>query len=245
MESYTNFAKVYDEFMDQTPYDRWCLNILQIFREYGIPEHARILELGCGTGKMTRRLADKGYEMTAADNSLDMLEIAANMGNDHILYVLQDMTQLEMPAKADAVISICDCINYILTEEELSEVFVRVRNNMNEKGVFLFDINSRYKYENLLGQNTFAEDREEASFIWDNFYDEEDRVNEYQLSLFIKNEQGTYNKYEELHLQKAYDVEEIRNLLYQAGFGTVKVLDCDTMKPAKEDTERLYFIASI
>mgnify|MGYP000205331562 FL=1 len=90
----------------------------------------------------------------------------------------------------------------------------------------------------------FAEDREDASLYLDIFYDEEERINEYQLSLFIQNEQGTYNKYEELHLQKAYEQEEVVSFLYEAGFSSVRVLDAETMDEVKEDTQRLYYIVN-
>lgn len=244
MESYKDFARVYDEFMDQTPYDEWLLNILNVFKKYNIKENAQVLDLGCGTGKMARRLKKAGYQVTAMDNSMDMLEVAASEEDDGILYVLQDMVSLELPDQMDAVVSICDCMNYILEKEDLREAFTRVKRFLKEDGVFMFDMNSHYKYREILACNTFAEDREDASFIWDNFYDESDRINEYQLSLFIQNEQGTYNKYEELHLQKAYDEEEVKELLYEAGFTSVTVCDADTMEEVKEDTQRLYYIAN-
>ena len=104
---------MYDEFMDQTPYDEWLLNILNIFKEYKIDKDAQVLDLGCGTGKMARKLAREGYQVTAVDNSMDMLEIAASEEDDHILYVLQDMVSLELPQQVDAAVSICDCMNYI------------------------------------------------------------------------------------------------------------------------------------
>ena len=154
------------------------------------------------------------------------------------------MVSLELPENVDAAVSICDCMNYILEEEDLKEAFVRVKRFLKEDGVFIFDMNSHYKYREILACNTFAEDREDASFIWDNYYDDEDRINEYQLSLFIQNEQGTYNKYEELHLQKAYEEEEIKRLLQEAGFSSIRVLDAETMDEVKEDTQRLYFIAN-
>lgn len=244
MESYKDFARVYDEFMDQTPYDEWLLNILNVFKKYKIKENAQVLDLGCGTGKMARRLKNAGYQVTAVDNSMDMLEVAASEEDDGILYVLQDMVSLELPDQMDAVVSICDCMNYILEEEDLKEAFKRVKRFLKEDGVFMFDMNSHYKYQEILACNTFAEDREDASFIWDNFYDESDRINEYQLSLFIQNEQGTYNKYEELHLQKAYDEEEIKEFLYEAGFTSVMVCDADTMGEVKKDTQRIYYIAN-
>ena len=244
MESYKDFARVYDEFMDQTPYDEWLENILNAFHRYGIKDDAKVVDLGCGTGKMARRLAKEGYEVSAVDNSMDMLEVAASEEDDGILYVLQDMVSLELPEKMDAVVSICDCMNYILEEEDIKEVFQRVKKYLKGDGIFMFDMNSHYKYKEILACNTFAEDREDASFIWDNFYDETDRINEYQLSLFIRNEEGTYNKYEELHLQKAYDQEEILDYLREAGFSKVYVCDAETLEEVKEGTQRLYFIAN-
>ena len=122
MESYTSFAAVYDEFMDRTPYDQWYRNVQKIFKKYGVPEQGSILELGCGTGKMTRRLAAGGYDVTAVDASQEMLEIAKNSGDDGILYVLQDMAELELPGRVDAAVSICDCMNYLLEEEQLLRV---------------------------------------------------------------------------------------------------------------------------
>lgn len=107
----------------------------------------------------------------------------------------------------------------------------------------MFDMNSRYKYEQILAQNIFAEDREDASFIWNNFYDEEERINEYQLSLFIRNRQGTYDKFEEAHFQKAYDRVEICGLLRRAGFSQICVLDAETMGEPGETAQRLYYIA--
>lgn len=243
MESYTSFAMVYDEFMDQTPYDQWYQNILQVFKKYGVPEQGKVLELGCGTGKMTRRLALSGYDITAVDYSLEMLEIARNSSEDGILYVFQDMADLELPQNIDAAVSICDCMNYLLEEKELLSAFRRVKTYLNPNGIFMFDMNSKYKYEHLLAQNTFAEDREDASFIWDNFYDEAQRINEYQLSLFIRNQKGTYDKFEEVHLQKAYEQDEVCDLLKRAGFEEVVILDVETMRQPGEKTERLYYIA--
>ena len=106
------------------------------FKEYKIEKDAQVLDLGCGTGKMARKLAREGYQVTAVDNSMDMLEIAASEEDDHILYVLQDMVSLELPQQVDAAVSICDCMNYILEEEDLKEAFRRVREFLKEDGKY-------------------------------------------------------------------------------------------------------------
>ena len=243
MESYRDFARVYDEFMDQTPYDEWLLNILNIFKEYKIDKDAQVLDLGCGTGKMARKLAREGYQVTAVDNSMDMLEIAASEEDDHILYVLQDMVSLELPQQVDAAVSICDCMNYILEEEDLKEAFRRVREFLKEDGVFVFDMNSHYKYKEILACNTFAEDREDASFIWDNFYDEEEMINEYDLTVFVQEEGDLFRRYCETHYQRAYSLETVRALIEKAGMEVLAIYDAFTYNKPKPDSERVYFVA--
>ena len=246
MEAYTDFASVYDELMDNTPYGQWCDNIVKVLGEYGIND-GLVLDLGCGTGSLTQLLAAKGYDMIGVDYSEEMLNIACQKreksGCD-ILYLNQDMREFELYGTVRAIVSICDSINYLLEDEDVVTCFELVNNYLDPGGIFIFDLNTVYKYQEILGEQTIAEDREECSFIWDNFYDEEERINEYQLSLFIQNEQGTYNKYEELHLQKAYEQEEVVSFLYEAGFSSVRVLDAETMDEVKEDTQRLYYIAN-
>ena len=245
MESYKDFARVYDEFMDQTPYDEWLLNILNVFKEYKIKKAAQVLDLGCGTGKMSRRLAREGYQVTAVDNSMDMLEIAASEEDDHILYVLQDMVSLELPQQVDAAVSICDCMNYILEEEDLKEAFRRVKRFLKEDGVFIFDMNSHYKYKEILACNTFAEDREDASFIWDNFYYEEEQINEYDLTLFIQEDgsEDLYRRYQETHYQRGYTLEEMKELVERSGLVFEAAYDAVTHEEPTEKSERIYIVA--
>ena len=174
MDSYTSFAQVYDLFMDNVDYLAWCEYIKSLLKEYGIND-GLVLDLGCGTGTVTELLADAGYDMIGVDNSCDMLEIAEEKkeksGHD-ILYLMQDMREFELYGTVRAVVSVCDSVNYILEEEDLLEVFSLVNNYLDPGGMFIFDMNTRYKYEQM-GDCTIAENREESSFIWDNFYDPE------------------------------------------------------------------------
>lgn len=243
--SYHSFARVYDEFMDQTPYEEWGRNIKTFLDKYQVKDGAEILDLGCGTGKMTKVLKGYGYRMTGLDNSQEMLEIAAGSGEDGIFYICQDMRELSLLHPADAAVSTCDSLNYILEPEDLIQVFARVRENLHEDGVFLFDMNTHYKYETLLAENTFAEDREDCSFIWQNFYNPEDRINEYDLTLFIRSDLGLYHKFEEVHFQRAYKAEEIVNALYSAGFLVREMVDADSLGEPDAESERLYFISTI
>ena len=166
-DEYAGFAAVYDLFMDNVPYEKWRDRIVELLKEYGIKD-GLILDLGCGTGTMTELLAEAGYDMTGVDISEEMLELAAEKrsasGHD-ILYLLQDMREFELYGTVKAVVSVCDSVNYITEEADLLQVFRLVNNYLDPGGIFLFDLNTVYKYEMLLGENTIAESREEGSFI--------------------------------------------------------------------------------
>ena len=134
-------------------------------------------------------------------------------------------------------------MNYLLEEADLLTVFKLVNNYLDPKGLFIFDLNTRYKYEILLGETTISENREEGSFIWDNYFDEEEGINQYDLTLFIREEGDLYRKYEETHFQRVYELETVKRLLKEAGLMFVAAYDAFTKEPVREDSERIYIIA--
>ena len=247
MEAYTSFARVYDTFMDNIPYEEWCEYLTGLMREYGVMD-GLVLDLGCGTGNMTELLAKAGYDMIGADNAEEMLEIAMEKrdksGHD-ILYLLQDMREFELYGTVRAVISVCDSVNYITEPEELQEVFRLVNNYLDPKGVFIFDFNTEYKYREILGNQVIAEDRDECSFIWENYYNHTSMINEYELTLFVREdeEEALYRKYQESHFQKAYTLREIRGLIEKAGLKFVAAYDAYTKKAPMHTSERITVIA--
>ena len=246
MEAYTSFAEVYDTFMDNVPYEEWAEYLAELLQEYDI-EDGLVLDLGCGTGSLTEILATKGYDMIGADGSAEMLEIAmekkAQSGHD-ILYLLQDMREFELYGTVRAVVSVCDCVNYITDEKELEQVFHLVNNYLDPEGIFIFDFNTEYKYKEILGEQTIAEDREDCSFIWDNYYYEDESMNEYELTLFIKEQDSNlYRKYQEMHYQKAYTLDAMRELVEWSGLEFVTAYDAYTRKAPTETSERVCVVA--
>jgi SAM-dependent methyltransferase len=256
---YSGFALVYDLFMDNVPYDEWTEYLMGLLQEHNVNE-GLVLELGCGTGNITRRLATKGYDMIGIDNSEEMLEIARDveyegcLGDEDsslsdcssILYLQQDMRDFELYGTVAAVVSICDSMNYITSEEELLKVFRLVNNYLDENGVFIFDMNTEYKYRCILSDNIIAENREDCSFIWENYYHEDKMLNEYDITMFVKLEDGEeqlFERFQETHYQKAYTCEHIIQLLEKAGMEFVAVYDAFTHNPPTNESERLYFIA--
>ena len=244
MEAYSGFAEVYDLFMDNIPYGEWTEYVRELFADEGITDGI-LLDLGCGTGNVTELLAQSGFDMIGIDNSEEMLDIAIEKRDDSgldILYLLQDMREFELYGTVKGVVSICDSMNYILDDDDLLDVLKLVHNYLDNEGIFVFDMNTMYKYRELLADNTFAEDREESSFIWENFYDEEEEINQYDLSLFIRDEDGKYEKYEETHLQRAYERSRVEELIAQSGLELLHVYDAFTKNIPAGDSERIYFV---
>lgn len=279
MESYVDFAYVYDEFMSDTPYDKWCQFVVDAIETYGISKPVRpavsegeqqeqtveklqeasseeaalleseknlVLDLGCGTGTLTQMLYDKGYDMVGVDNSQEMLSIAMEKrdasGRD-ILYLLQDMRELELYSTIGTVISVCDSVNYILEEDELLQVFSLVDNYLYPGGLFLFDFNTIYKYSQVIGNTTIAENRENCSFIWENYYYEDEEINEYDVTVFMQQEGDLFRRFTENHYQRGYTSEQMKALVERAGMEVLCLMDADTLGKVREESERVYVLA--
>lgn len=244
MEAYTDFALIYDTLMDNTPYKEWCERITGILQKYGI-ENDLVLDLGCGTGTLTELLAKEGYDMIGIDYSQEMLARAMEKRDEtglQILYLLQDMREFELYGTVKAIVSVCDSLNYLLEEEDVIETFRLVNNYLDPKGLFIFDFNTVYKYKEVIGDATIAENREDCSFIWENYYHEEDEINEYEVTFFIK-EGELFRRFEETHYQRGYTPQQMKDFLAKAGLEFVMMADSDTGKEVTPESERIYMIA--
>ena len=246
MEAYTSFAEVYDQFMDNVPYREWADFLQEILQKEGIND-GLVLDLGCGTGSMTEELAGRGYDIIGVDNSEDMLEIAMEKrqesGHD-ILYLLQDMQEFELYGTVRAVVSVCDSVNYVTEKEELEQVFRLVNNYLDPGGIFVFDFNTEYKYREVLGDRTIAENREDSSFIWDNYYYEEEHMNEYELTLFIQetDQKELYHKYQETHSRGVHPGRDKR-AAGKSGLRFVAAYEDYTKEAPGKGSERICVVA--
>lgn len=258
MEAYQDFARVYDKFMDNIPYTEWGERLDALIRKYGVSKPERdaeglldaernlVVDLGCGTGTLTEMMYQKGYDLVGVDVSDAMLNIAMEkkeQSGSEILYLQQDMRELELYGTVGTVYCVCDSLNYILEEEELAAVFSLVNNYLFPGGVFIFDFNTDYKYHEVIGDATIAENREDCSFIWENIYDPEEGINEYDLTLFVRQEDETFRKYTETHLQRGYSAEQMKRLAEQAGLAVLEITDADTGQAVTDKSQRIYIVA--
>ncbi len=277
MEAYTDFAGVYDTFMDDTPYGEWADFLAELIGKYGVSRPVReagecstkreasdagekeaqtaalldseknlVLDLGCGTGTLTELLYQKGYDMIGVDYSEEMLGIALEKkesSGSEILYLCQDMRELDLYSTVGTVVCVCDSVNYLLENDEVEETFALVNNYLYPGGLFIFDFNTVYKYEKVIGDAVIAENRDACSFIWENYYHGEERLNEYDLTIFVQEEGELFRRFTETHFQRGYTLEEMKGFVEKAGMEIVLVLDADTRKEPEEKSERIYIAA--
>ncbi len=276
-ESYKEFALVYDALMDNVPYQEWAKFLMDTLREYGVGRESRdiekraasaesggenllmenlreerntVVDLGCGTGTLTEILAQAGFDMIGIDHSEEMLEAAMEKrwkSGSSILYLLQDMREFELFGTAGAAYSLCDSLNYILNDSDMVKVFSLVNNYLYPGGVFIFDFNTVYKYERIIGNRTIAENREDCSFIWENYYDKKERINEYDITFFIREQNrgnaDSFRRFLETHYQRGYTLEQMQDFLRKAGLSFVRAIDADTGKEVREKSGRIFVIA--
>ncbi|MEA4849467.1 MAG: class I SAM-dependent methyltransferase [Clostridiaceae bacterium] len=244
MSCYNGFAEIYDLFMEDVDYNSWCGYIEGIFENYGIKPR-KVLDTACGTGNITIPMSAAGYDIWGLDLSADMLAIAeskARAAKQKIRFLNQDMARMDLKEKFDAVLCMCDGVNYIYDEAAMAKYLSLVYEALEQKGIFIFDISSDYKIRYILGNNTFYEEKNNSHYIWNNNFDEVSETVEMDLIFFVP-EEGLYKKFNEYHVQKAYRNEYLIELLKKTGFKEVNCFDGFSFDKPDEKSERIFFAA--
>lgn len=249
--------------MDQEPYEDWAERVCSFLEKYGLagqpeaPEasgasdHADeekniVVDLGCGTGKLTEILAQRGYDMIGIDLSEDMLAVAAQRREESgssTLYTQQDMRSFELYGAAGAMVSVGDSINYLLEEDDLEAMFRCVERGLLPGGVFVFDFKTVHLYRDGIGSRTIAENRRDCAFIWNNYYDADSCINEYDLTFYVAapecGDDSLFRRFEEVHYQRAYEPQQLRRAAEAAGLLWITALDAETGSEITPVTDRV------
>lgn len=242
--SYQQFAYLYDRLMDDVPYDKWVELLLAAKQEYNI-KSSNLLDLACGTGELSVRLAQKGFTVTGADISSDMLSVAQNKAEEHnlsLFFMEQDMSELEDLPLFDFIGIFCDSLNYLQTEEQVVNTFKGVYEHLDDGGLFIFDVHSLYKMNHLFHNQTYALNDEDVSLIWLCYEGEHPNSVEHDLSFFHLDESTQqYMRYDELHFQRTFSIEQYSKWLKSAGFSIQKVTADFQNGEIQENAERIFF----
>lgn len=241
-EGYDAIASVYDRLNGEIDYERWADFFEACFDRFLEKRPELLLDLACGTGRMSRALAERGYDMIGVDGSEAMLAEAYGQGGG-ILYLQQDMRELELYGTVGAVVCCLDSINYLLEEKDVSRVFSLVHNYLDPDGVFLFDVNSPYKFEKIYGDQAYILEDEEAFCGWQNEYDPETGICDFYLSLFEEQEDGSYLRSDEHQQERCYDRKTLTELLEKNGFELLGVYGGYDFSEPTDSTERWYIAA--
>ncbi len=238
---YNEFAYLYDKLINDVDYKNWTDYYFNIFKRYGINPKLG-LDLGCGTGNLTIEFSKRGVEMTGIDLSEDMLMVAREKSEGmDILYLNQDMTQFELYGTVDFIVSSLDCMNYVTDKRDLLKVMKLANNYLEPGGLFIFDINTRHKLENVIGNNTFILENDECFCSWQNEYDKKRKVCNFYLTFFCKNAEE-YVRFDEQHSERAYEIEEIKSLIESSGMRLLKVYHDRSFESPRKNSERVFFV---
>lgn len=239
MDAYSKFAKVYDKLMYDVPYDKIADIVDSRIKKYDIKNNI-VLDLACGTGTLTEKLTKKGYDLIGADLSYEMLEIAQQKNPD-ALFLNQSMDDFELYGTVGTIICCLDSVNYLLDDESLYKMFNLCNNYLEPEGLLIFDINTEYKFRNVLSDNIFTFDNDEIFYVWENDFLEEENLCDFYLTFFLK-ENDVYTRFDEVHTERMYTDNEIVKALTENGFEIIEKLNDFTDKSAQKTSERVMYV---
>lgn len=240
---YHSFAYIYDRLMYDIDYSKWADYIENIFKVYNC-KPSLLLDLGCGTGNFCIEMAKRGYDMIGVDISVDMLNCAKQKSEEHglnILYLNQDMTDFELYGTVDAIVCLMDSINYVLYKKDIKRMLKLVKNYLNPGGLFIFDVNTPYKFEEVFGNNVFYDISDEITYIWQNYYNRRTKICEFELTFFVRDNEG-YKKYDEVHYERCYDNNEIKGLIESSKLKLLNVYDELKLCPPPKKSQRNFYV---
>lgn len=252
MPAYDSIASVYDNINSEIDYSSWADYIEKCFENYLSKRPELVLDLACGTGSMTLELQSRGYDMIGADISDDMLteayEKAYDRGITGILFLKQDMRSFELYGTVGAIVCCLDSVNYLTEDGDLEQCFKCAHNYLDPDGLFIFDVNTPYKFQNVYGNNHYIFEcknsfGQNAYCGWQNEFDEETKLCSFYLSVFTEEENDTYTRADEVQTERCYSKEELTHCLTKCGFQVLGFFGNFDFSEPQNDCERWYIVA--
>ncbi len=246
MEAYGDFAALYDLLMSDVDYAAWAAYLAEQLRMGGVSVGEAVLDCACGTGEIALRLHAAGYRTTGADASERMLQMAqqkARKAGAKIPFVRQTLQGICLHKPVSAITCACDGVNYLFSSADVLSFFTGANRALRAGGLLLFDVSSAHKLEHVLGGQTFGADEPGCTYLWQNCFDPKSRLLEMRLVFFTPDGKGAYRRFDERHVQRAHETEELAALLERAGFAVEGRYDAFTQNAPGPGSERIQFVA--
>lgn len=243
LESYEFLADYYDALTTDVDYRAWADFLEGFFRRTGNIQ--TVVDLGCGTGSLLVELAQRGYSVVGVDLSQEMLTVAADKCmqlNEMPLLLCQDMSRLKLLEQADAIVCCLDSLNYVTDPKAVQRTFQQVFANLRPGGLFLFDIRTPEFLQSMDGQ-TFLDETEEVYCVWRGAFSRRNNILNYCMDLFGLQQNGLWARAQELHVERAYEPEELTIWLKEAGFTRIRKYGNLKLRTPKDGEERIFFSA--
>lgn len=242
--SYERFSYLYDDLMRDVPYEKWVEFIHAMCEKYHV-KGKELLDLACGTGELSVRLSKTGYNVTGVDLSADMLTVAQEKSfhsGEAIQFLQQNMSEIDLINSYDIIGIFCDSLNYLQTEDEIQSTFKRVKLFLQKKGLFIFDVHSLYKINDVFIDQTYTYDDDAICYIWNCFAGEYPNSVDHELTFFVEDGSGKYDRIDENHTQRTYSVSTYLKWLDEAGFEVLEILGEDFEGEPTPKSERIFFV---
>lgn len=240
--SYNGFAYIYDKLTDDVEYEKRADYTENIFKKHMKTKPELVCDLACGTGTLCRILSKRGYDMIGIDSSPDMLNVARDKSDsEKILYLNQDITSFELYGTVDAITCMLDSVNYLTEDGDIEDLLALVKNYLNPDGIFIFDINSPYKFENIFSDNIYTYELDNIFYTWENNFDGE--FCDFYLNFFVKDESGKYDRITEIHTERMYTVKFLENKIKKCGLELLGIYNDLSFDAPESTSERLIFVA--
>lgn len=243
MEKYLDFAYMYDRLTYDVDYKKTADYIEKIFEKYCARKPSLIADLACGTGSMCVELSNRGYDMIGIDFSENMLDVASKKkAKNDILYLNQDITEFELYGTVDVILCLLDSVNHITDKDDLKKMFLLASNYLNPGGIIIFDINTKYKFENVLADNIFTYDSDDIFYVWENDYSADEKLCDFYLTFFAE-QNGLYKRVDECHTERCYSEDEIEEIVNSSKFKVLDKYDNLSFDKPKHNSERIFYVA--
>lgn len=245
---YADLAPFYDTLNGEIDPDEWADSFERRFSEWGKGKITEVLDLGCGTGRITLTLAARGYDMVGVDRSEEMLAEAKCAAEktphgEEVLWLEQDMTSFDLFGTVDATVCSLDCINHLTKKQDLASCFALVHNFLVPDGLFLFDVNTPYKFENIYSDRAYLLEDDGVLCAWQNDYHRRSKLCRFYISLFSEEKDGRYTRSDSCQTERCYSMKELKTALSAAGFALLSVEGDLAGNAPEADTPRWHFTA--